>query len=721
MLQSQHSIPEGTGAPAAQAPRGVIPVCVALIVFACFAPVLSNGFVNWDDDANFLENPNYRGLSPAHLRWMFTTFHMGHYQPLTWMTLGLDYDLWEMNAGGYHFTSLVLHIATGILFYLFLCAFLERVRPRDGDSIRRDVRWPAALGALFFAIHPLRVESVAWATERKDVLCGFFFMLTLLAYLRMVGDQERGRTGRLWLVLSVLAFSCSLFSKALGLMLPVVLFVLDVYPLRRFVPGRRSQVLIEKIPFLVASLVEGSLAYLAIREAGLVRTMHDTLHPARWGEAAFGLSFYLWKTMLPVRLSPLYLAPRVLDPWTLIYGISALSVLLGTTVLVLLRRRVPALLAAWVCYATLLLPVLRLNFDAPQVTADRYSYLSCLPWVVLAAHLLNRATGGPRGGPGWGRRATFAIAGGLLLILGTLTFQQSRVWRDPLSLWDHALSIDPSNTLAYNNRGTARAALNDRNGALEDFDRALQLDPEMAEALYNRGSLRTDLGDFKGAIRDETEAIRICAADGRAWHGRGRARQAMGDEAGARADFAEAYRIQTSLLRAAGLDAEGGTAARERASEEVRTLNSEGNGRASKGDWEGAIDRYSEALRIDPGVAALYNNRGNARAAKGDQRGAVADYSDALRIDPNFGEAYANRGMSRALLGDLTGAVADYSSALKIDPRDPAVYANRGMALATLGDRLGAAEDFKHSLSCAPEEWPRRAVVQGLLARVRGQ
>src|SRR5436190_17548697 len=139
-------------------PRWAVPLLLAVAVLACFFPALSGEFVNWDDDANFLENPNYRGLSPAHLRWMFTTDHLGNYQPLTWLTLGLDHAIWGMNAGGYHLTNLMLHLASTLLFYYFLLLLLDRLAPG-----RPPARWPAAIGALFFAIHPLRVESVAWA------------------------------------------------------------------------------------------------------------------------------------------------------------------------------------------------------------------------------------------------------------------------------------------------------------------------------------------------------------------------------------------------------------------------------------------------------------------------------------------------------------------------------------------------------------------------------
>jgi tetratricopeptide (TPR) repeat protein len=713
--------------PTAAAPEGRaswgVPLLLALAVFACFLPALAGDFVNWDDDANFLENPSYRGLSPSHLGWMFTTFHMGHYQPLTWMTLGLDYELWGMHAGGYHFTSLALHSASTILFYFFLLALLERAGRPIESAGSRESRWPAALGALFFAVHPLRVESVVWATERKDVLCGFFVMITLITYLRHEREDRAGRPGRKWLILSVAAFACSLLSKALGIMLPIVLLVLDVYPLGRFVPGQRRRVLLEKLPYFGAAALDGWLSLLAGREVELVRPFQGYGLLARVEEAAFGLCFYLWKTVMPLRLSPLYPAPKSFNTAAAVFVASLVAVVLISVLVVVFRRRFPAGLAAWACYSALLFPVLGLIQAGPQIAADRYTYLSCVPWAVVLAFLLKRVarTGGSPGSLPRAPMAALLTAGGILLILGSLTFAQACVWKDSISLWDHALRVNPTNTTAYNNRGTARAARMDRKGAIEDFDQAIRLYPDFAEALYNRGNMKRDAGDLEGAIADETEAIRVSPSYGQAYFSRGKALEAKGSAEKARADYAEASRIENLL--ASSLGPRGKSAARPTLSDsaEVQARNNEGNLKASKGDFDGAIASYSQALKIDPKIAAVYNNRGNARASRGDQKGAVADYSEALKLDPGFAEAYANRGMSLALLGDLRGAVEDYTEALRIAPRDPVVYGNRGVARAKLGDRSGATQDLETALATAPPDWPRRGVVQALLARLKGR
>src|SRR5919198_1470565 len=192
---------------------------LTLAVFACFLPALGSQFVLWDDDMNFTDNPSYRGLAASHLRWMFTTLHGGHYQPLSWVTLGLDYTLWGMNPTGYHLTNLLLHAMNAVLVYRLIVALVPGVGARA-----------AVVGALGFAIHPLRVESVAWATERRDVLSGFFFLATVGCYLRANPDSHADGGSRRWMHVALAVYVLSLLSKAITITLPAVLFILDIYP-----------------------------------------------------------------------------------------------------------------------------------------------------------------------------------------------------------------------------------------------------------------------------------------------------------------------------------------------------------------------------------------------------------------------------------------------------------------------------------------------------------
>src|SRR2546430_9644221 len=242
----------------------LVPVLVALVTFAAFLPALHNQFVTWDDDKNFLENPHYRGLGWTHLRWMWTT-HLGHYIPLTWMTLGLDYLLWGMNPLGYHLTNLLLHAENAVVFF-FVVRRILTLALLGASERGLALAVSAGFAALVFAIHPLRVESVAWATERRDVLSGLFYLLTILVYLLA---SERGARGRGWYWGAVALFACALLSKSMVVNLPVVLLILDVYPLRRLggaigwwsEPARR--VYVEKIPFVLLAAAASAIAVMA--------------------------------------------------------------------------------------------------------------------------------------------------------------------------------------------------------------------------------------------------------------------------------------------------------------------------------------------------------------------------------------------------------------------------------------------------------------------------
>jgi tetratricopeptide (TPR) repeat protein len=500
---------------------------IALAVLLSFWPALGADFVAWDDDLNLTDNPSYRGLSPTHLRWMLTTTHGGHWQPLTWLTLALDHRVWGMNAGGYHATNLLLHAATAVVFFALTLTLLRRAAPAHGTA----VAFAAASGALFFAVHPLRVESVAWVSERRDVLSGLFYLLTVLAYLRMHAGE--GGSRRPWLALSLACFVLSLLSKAWGMTLPVVLLILDAYPLARLRRDTWRAVAAEKALYAVPAAAAAILAWAAQSSVEEMRTLEAHGVAARLAQAAYGLCFYVWKTVLPARLSPIYLLEESLDPAAPRYLLSMLAVASVTTVLLALRRRAPWALAAWAAYVVIVSPVLGLAQTGPQLVADRYTYLACLPWALLAAAVLLRL-----------RRASSlrAITGaGLavlaIAVLAAATFRQTAIWKDSLTLWSHAIALDRTSYLAFTNRGWVQPT---PEAAIADYSEAVRLNPRYYLAYFNRGNVFHAEGDYAAAIADYTRAIEILPGDPKAWNNRGWSREAAGDREGAARDYAEA-------------------------------------------------------------------------------------------------------------------------------------------------------------------------------------
>src|SRR2546429_3828051 len=475
--------------------RWLAPLLVALFTLAAFLPTLQNQFVAWDDDKNFLDNPRYRGLGWAHLRWMFTAFHLGHYIPLTWVTFGMDHLLWGMKPVGYHLTSLLLHAANAVLFFSLVRRILTLDRPSAAERDHALVV-SAGFAALVFAIHPLRVESVAWVTERRDVLSGLFYLLTILEYLRACEPEKRGHW---WYWLSVVTFVCALLSKSMAASLPVVLLILDVYPLRRlggalgWWSARARRVYVEKIPFVLLAAAASAVALMAqLSHRAMIPVTHLSA-PGRLAVSAYGLSFYLWKTVVPLNLSPLYELPRTMNPWAMPFILSYGLVLAITAIALALRRRVPGLVAAWLAYIVVLVPVLGIFQSGSQIAADRYTYLAGLGWAILAgAGLLSC----------W-HATRFLIPGCAVCLLvgfGVLTRNPAQIWHDSEKLWSHAAAIDPGSPVGQYSLGLALARQRKLTEAIEHFKTALRIKPDYADAHINWGLALAQQGKLAEAI-----------------------------------------------------------------------------------------------------------------------------------------------------------------------------------------------------------------------------
>ncbi|MHC4605515.1 MAG: tetratricopeptide repeat protein [Planctomycetota bacterium] len=515
-----------------------IPAAVAVVAFLCFLPALGADFVNWDDPVNITENQHYRGLSPSHLAWMFTAYHGGHYMPLTWVSFGVDFTLWGMDPFGYHLVNVLLHAANAVLFYCLILILLQlAAKATEGGGVA--LRVAAAAGALFFAIHPLRVESVAWVTERRDVLSGLFFLLTLLAYLHMQKEKRWGGRWGKWFVISLAFCACSLLSKAWAVTIPAVLLIIDAYPLKRWSAWRTA--LLEKVPYAVLAVGVAVAALMAQRASGAMIAMEEHGVVGRTMQAAYGLCFYLWKTIAPEGLYPLYLLPRG-EPLTggVFLGCAAL-VAAVTVCAVVDRRRTPAFLASWVAYVVIASPVLGFLQSGPQIAADRYTYLACMPLGVLAAYGALAL---------WRARSSVKLAAmvvpvsvGVLLVFGILTVRQSSQWKDSLSLWEHAVRVDPDNYYSLIQRGLARRKAGDLKGAVADYDRSIALNPYEPRVFYNRAWVRREQKDYPAAIADYTRTIELDPGHVGAYYNRGVVRGTAGDLRGAFADLTKVLEI----------------------------------------------------------------------------------------------------------------------------------------------------------------------------------
>ena len=459
--------------PLAPAPSSRIRALAAIAAFALgvlpFLGSLSGEFLNWDDRMALLENEAWRGFSLEHLGWMATSFHMGHHMPLTWFSWAADHALWGLDPLGFHLTSVLLHGLNAVLVLALADALLRRC-----SALAPRARLAAALGAaLLFAVHPLRAESVAWITERRDVLSCLFLLGTLLAWLR---SSEPGARRAAWLALALVLYLLSLLSKAWGITLPALLLVLDLLVLRRRAPPRRepwSRLLGELALFAPFALASAILAAAAQRHGQAMLDLEQLGPLQRLAQAAYGLCAYPLASLWPVNLGPLY----ALDPSGELGGaqIAALAVvILALPALFVLARRRPSVAGALISYAVLVSPVLGLAQSGVQAWADRYSYLACIPLaILLAAALAHLAQRAPRRAP--------AIAGvslALLVLLGQRTWAQTRVWQDSISVWSRVVAVEPASFIGHWMLGVSLQEAARHDEAVAHFERALAQRPD---------------------------------------------------------------------------------------------------------------------------------------------------------------------------------------------------------------------------------------------------
>src|SRR5438552_961581 len=668
----------------------LVPTLIALVTFGAFLPTLHNQFVNWDDPRNFLDNPHYRGLGWSPLRWMWTT-HQSHYIPLTWMTLGLDYLLWGMNPFGYHLTSLLLHAANAVAFFFVVRRILKRALPSPSER-GHALALSAGFAALVFAIHPLRVESVAWVTERRDVLSGLFYLSAILIYLRTC---ERGARGRGWYWAAVGLFAGALLSKSMVVNLPIVLLILGVYPLRRLggaigwwsEPARR--VYVEKIPFVLLAAAAAAIALMAQLSHNTMVSVVQLSGLGRLAVSAYGLSFYLWKTVAPVNLSPLYELPPTVNPWAPPFIVSYGVVLAITAIVLAFRRRVPGLPAAWVAYIVVLLPVLGIFQSGPQIAADRYTYLAGLGWALLTGAALLSVS----------RRLPFLSTGlafFLLLGLGPLTWNQVHVWHDSEKLWSHAVAIDPGAPVGQYSRGWALAQKGKLTEAMAHYQTALRLNPDYAEAHNAVGALLADQGKLAEASEHYQTALRL------------------------KPDHAEAHGNVGSALARQGKLAEAvehyQTALRFKPDYADVHYNW-GNALTREGKLAEAIEHYRQALQIKPDHAVAHYDWGDALIRQDKPAEASEHYRQALLFKPGYAIAHINWGVALAQQGQVAEAIDHYRQALQLEPDFADAHANWGLALIQQGKLAEAFEHLQQALRINPDH---AAAQSNLLNALRG-
>ncbi len=642
----------------------VLAVCAFLLlaVGLVFGQTVRYGFVVWDDAGCVSHNPwVVSGLTWKGVRWAFTNYQALIWAPLTWISHMCDCQIYGLNAGGHHLTNVLLHAATAVLLFLVLRQMTGRL-------------WPSGLVAAVFAIHPLRVESVAWITERKDVLSGLFFVLTLAAYARYA--RHPFSWTRYLVVLAV--FMLGLMAKPILVTLPFVLWLLDYWPLGRWgsdgdwlifrpghhaehgraekcacpftPPGSRRRLLLEKAPLAAAAIAFGSLTILAHGQGTLAINQPSALS-WRLGVAILAYVGYLRMFFDPVGLALPYPPPSAdLSPW--VVGGAALLLLLITIIAVALRRKRPYLLVGWLWYLFMLAPVSGLVQFGFQAMGDRFTYLSqiglcvALAWAV-ADSIVSRPY----------RRAAFgAAAASLLVVLMGCSWRQASFWRDSETLLNHTLECAPGNVWTYDGLGIVALQRGQMAEAADRFRAVIASKANfgptrftyLAVAHYNYGVILASQGRLDEAFQQFEQAVQWNPADPAAHNNLG----------------------HVLLMR---------------------------------GQLERGLSECREAIKIDPEFPEAHFNVGNVLLVRGQVDEAIQEYRLALKAKPAFAEAHDHLGMALAKRGQIDDAIAEYRLALESKPDCPAeVHNHFGLALAARGRFDEAAVQYREALVLRP-------------------
>jgi tetratricopeptide (TPR) repeat protein len=611
-------------------------LCLALaaITFAVFGQTLRHEFINFDDSDYVYSNPIVvQGLTLKGVVWAFTGVHAYNWHPLTWLSHMLDCQLYGLHPGGHHLTNVLLHTATVIGLFLIL-------RQMTGTL------WRSAFVAAVFAIHPLRVESVAWVAERKDVLSGLFFILTIGAYVR----YARGRWSAARYGLVLLLFAMGLMCKAMLVTLPLVLLLLDYWPLQRVEPGKLSGLMLEKLPLFALSAASGVITLLsqrgAIQSAGLFSL------PYRLATALVASMVYLGQMVWPEGLVAFYPYPlNGLPGWEVVL---AGMLLAGFSALAFWQRRKrPWILVGWLWYLVMLLPVLGILQVGGQAHADRYTYLPQIGVYVVVIWLVSE----------W--RVSRVVCGGLmagvLAVLMVCAWRQTAYWQNSEILWRHALACTTDNDVAKNNLGLALSQKGRADEAIICFRQAVQINPGYAPAHGSLGNILLQRGRVDEAITQYQSALQIESGDAEVHGNLGIALFQKGRVDEAIAQFQQGLQIKPDY------------AAR----------NNLGIALLKKGRLDEAIAEYQEALEINFDYAEAHNNLGNALLQKGKVDEAITQFQTALRINPAFAKTHKNLGDAFRQRGKRGEAIIQYQKALQLEPSNPNVQYSLAWLLAT--------------------------------------
>ncbi len=614
-------------------------LCLLLIAASAvvYSQVRNFDFINYDDDDYVSANHHIQdGLTLKAIAWAFTTTHAGNWHPLTWVSHMIDVQFFGENAGGHHFTNLLFHIANTLILFL---VFFKMTGSRS----------KSAFVAALFALHPMHVESVAWVSERKDVLSAFFWMLTMWSYVNYVRRPSVCRY--LWVILF---FVSGLLSKPMIVTLPCVLLLLDYWPLNRIQLFRPAdsvstfpetsgfQVILEKIPLFVLIALSSAVTIYAQKQGGAVVSLETIPLNTRIANSLISYVHYIEKMVYPLNLGVIYPHERMFQWWE-ISG-AGLILLVITWLFIRTARKYPYLPVGWFWFLGTLVPVIGIIQVGSQAMADRYTYVPYIGLFVVIAWGIPNLMRQWRFPKELLRISAISI---LALLIG-LSWRQAGFWKNSLTLFEHTLAVTSDNYTAHNNLGAVLYNLGNIDEAISHYRQSIQINPDYSKGHFNLGVLLEQKGESDVAVRHYSEAIRINPDSDKAHYNLG-------------------------VL----LDA--------------------------KRQYDEAIRHYFKAIHVNPGYYQAYNNLGAVLMKKGRVDDAIKYFKKALDVNPKYEKAYFSLGVAFNKLEKYDQAVSHYQKALELNPDFEQARNNLCVALFYNGKTQDAMDCFRNSLQKNPE------------------
>jgi protein O-mannosyl-transferase len=617
-----------------------------LITIAAFWQVRNNEFINLDDNLYVTDNAYVsKGLTFHSIFWALTSLYRGHWHPITWLSHMFDYDLYGLNSSGHHLTNLIFHITNTLLLFILFHRMTS-------------APWRSGFLAALFALHPLRVESVAWVAERKDVLSAFFWMLAIWGYLYYVKKPKFNRY-----LFVILCFLLALMSKPMAVTLPFALLLLDFWPLRRFRLGKTDSglnsstsismsipphwvlffhLVWEKITLFFLAAALSLFTILVHWRSGAISSLDKLPLEIRIGNALVSYAKYMAKMIWPDRLAVLYPHPIILPLWE-VAGATLLLVMI-TVLVYLSRRRYPYLIVGWLWYLGTLLPVIGLVQAGVQGMADRFTYIPMIGLFIMVVYGISDIVSGWRCS-----RVVLAISGVFwLLILMISTAYQVQVWRNSVTLFRHTLAVTVNNSIIENNLGVTLARQGEDYDAAVHYKKALEINPRYSDAHHNLAALLARQGKNQEAMVHLVEALRT------------------------KPNTAEAHNDLGVLL-------------------------------TKKGKIQEAIFHFVEAIRINPNYGGPYFNLGLVLLEQKRNEEAISFLNEALRINPEKSEIQHHLAVALAGVGKTEEAMVHYNEALKINPRNAQGHYELGVILARQGKDEEAIVHLAEALQIIPD------------------